>query len=532
MVSPGLRGAAPLPDAVFDAVAGMIEAVTVDAASDELLAAEFQRGQCIGAAEQELLRLRGDRAAPARDARVLEGAAADVADQPTLQRLLSLTPNLKLIVRDVTHASRRVTAKPEAADEHLEELTRRLFVDKHSITQIIQHSDVWRREFACFVERQEDGSGGRVINVRAAQHRHESKAKPRGRFVLNLDAFLQTALLIVADRHGQEVRKDAIAFLRDLTVEDAVQVAMLADAADEALLFTRQLDDENVDPGQLSAIVERFLTALRVLFLEGKCVDLPGFTSHMLGQLQKPRSFQPAPTLPARTFGGPGAISSDLVERCLARMQKYARLAAEVTRAEFPNFDILSAYRVFHLEAPELRLRGGCAALARHDLTDQQRGDLQRLAKFSDKDAANVAAHYLAHYPIAMAHKVAAQCDNGTAWRFAIDALSRKHHCSIEKHPAADFIHVAMRYLCFGVSTAAIEQSFSALKRLFGEQGLHGSDASEEQMARVLLSPVPEPSEQALFQRGQAPPPLLAYPAWVRPGPGAGFDGPHSIIAC
>ena len=475
MVSPGLRGAAPLPDAVFDAVAGMIEAVTVDAASDELLAAEFQRGQCIGAAEQELLRLRGDRAAPAREARVLEGAAADVTDQPTLQRLLSLTPNLKLIVRDVTHASRRVTAKPEAADEHLEELTRRLFVDKHSITQITQHSDVWRREFACFVERQEDGSGGRVINVRAAQHRHESKAKPRGRFVLNLDAFLQTALLIVADRHGQEVRKDAIAFLRDLTVEDAVQVAMLADAADEALLFTRQLDDENVDPGQLSAIVERFLTALRVLFLEGGCVDLPGFTSHMLGQLQKPRSFQPAPTQPARTFGGPGAISSDLAERCLARMQRYARLAAEVTRAEFPNFDILSAYRVFHLEAPELRLRGGCAALARHNLTDQQRG--QRLAKFGDRDAANVEAHYLAHYPIAMAHKVATPCDNGTAWRFAIDAMSRKHHCSIEKHPAADFIHVAMRYLCFGVSIAAIEQSFSALKRLFGEQGLHGSDA-------------------------------------------------------
>ena len=86
----------------------MIEALTVDAASDELLAAELQRGQCIGAAEQELLRLRGDRAAPAREA----GAAADVADQSTLQRLLSLAPNLKLIVRDVTHASRRVTAKP------------------------------------------------------------------------------------------------------------------------------------------------------------------------------------------------------------------------------------------------------------------------------------------------------------------------------------------------------------------------------------------------------------------------------------
>ena len=103
---------------------------------------------------------------------------ADNADKATLQSLLSLTPSLKLIVRDVAHASRRVTAKPEAADEYLDELPRRIFTDKHSLAQITQHSDVWRREFASFVERQEDRSGGRAINVRAAQHRHESKAKP------------------------------------------------------------------------------------------------------------------------------------------------------------------------------------------------------------------------------------------------------------------------------------------------------------------------------------------------------------------
>jgi len=87
-----------------------------------------------------------------------------------------------------------------------------------------------------------------------------------------------------------------------------------------------------------------------------------------------------------------------------------------------------------------------------------------------------------------------------------------------------------MRYLCFGVSTAAVEQSFSALKRLLGEQGLHASDAAEEQTARVLLSPAPEPSEQALFQRGQAPTPLKAYSAWGSAGRGVrarAIFGPH-----
>ena len=68
-------------------------------------------GNAWDGAERELLRLRGDIAAPAREAPDDHGGdaagVADKTDQATLQRLLSLTPNLKLIVRDVTHASRR-----------------------------------------------------------------------------------------------------------------------------------------------------------------------------------------------------------------------------------------------------------------------------------------------------------------------------------------------------------------------------------------------------------------------------------------
>ena len=73
---------------------------------------------------------------------------------------------------------------------------------------------------------------------------------------------------------------------------------MRADAADEALASTRQLGDENVGPGELPAIAEPFLTALSVLFLEGRCVDLPGFTRHMLDQLQKPGAPNQLPRSP------------------------------------------------------------------------------------------------------------------------------------------------------------------------------------------------------------------------------------------
>ena len=85
--------------------------MAVDAASDELLAFELPRWQCVGGTERELLRLRGDITAPAREAPDGHGGdaagVADKTDQATLQRLLSLTPKLKLTVRDVTHASRR-----------------------------------------------------------------------------------------------------------------------------------------------------------------------------------------------------------------------------------------------------------------------------------------------------------------------------------------------------------------------------------------------------------------------------------------
>lgn len=464
----------------------------------------MQRGQCLGAADSELLRLRGQQAARARQGHGVDGDDCSDGDETAMGRLHSLTPNLKLVIRDATHASRRVTAKPEAADTRLDELTRRLFTDKHSITQIIQHSEVWRREFHCFIELQENQSGGRVSNVRAALHRHESKAKPRGRFVLNFDAFIQTALLIVADRVG-EVRKSAISFLQNTTVEDVLLVSMLADAADEALVFTRQLDDENMDPAQLPAHVKRFLQTIQLLFVERQCLELPGFTSHMIEGLKRPRVFQPSPTLPARTFGGPDAVTRGMIDRCLAHMQKYVRLATAVTRAEFPQFEVMSAFKVFHLEVPQLRLRDAKAALARGHLSSAHRRDLLRLATFFKKDAAKVEGQFLAYRPAAMAHKSITNCDNGSAWRHAIDVISRRYHCGLEQHPARDFIDIAMRYFCFSCSTAGVEQNFSSLKRLFGEHALTSADAHEEQIVRVLLNPADEQGDLEILQRSQAP---------------------------
>ena len=45
-----------------------------------------------------------------------------------------------------------------------------------------------------------------------------------------------------------------------------------------------------------------------------------------------------------------------------------------------------------------------------------------------------------------------------------------------------------MRYVCFSMSTAAVEQSFQVFKRTFGEQGLGGSSNFENRMVKLILS--------------------------------------------
>ena len=351
--------------------------------------------------------------------------------------------------------------KPELADEYLEQLVEKLFTDRHSIMQIIHHSELWTYQFGQCVKELEDKVGHDIRNVKAAKHRHESAAKPRGRFVLNMDAFIQVALHIVAAREDG-VREDAQAFLRDLTEEMALQAAMLADAADEGLYFTRQLDEEAIDSAATQQVAETFARRLQALFLDRACLQLPGYTTYMLKSLERPRVFQTSRSSPPRTLGGPSwPNKTDIINRCMSRMQKYVKLAIAVTIAEFPSFELCCAFRVFHLEEQARMRAAEGAALARHDDDDRDwASHLEKLALFFHVDAASLTHQFTQHRAIALHHKKSTQGDNATAWQHAIRASSVKHHC-LDTHPAKEFVHVVMRYLCFSMSTAGVEQNFS-----------------------------------------------------------------------
>jgi hypothetical protein len=439
------------------AVLTKVEALTVDAAADEVLAGEIMRGRC------------------------------------NMENDTIACPNLKIVVRDKTHASRRTTQKPEGCDVFLVELVDNLFKGKHSITQLIHHSHVWSAHFASYVQDVENKVGQGIKNVKGAKHRHESAAKPRGRLVLYMDAYIQTAIHMLHGRHD-EVGKHASEFLGYLNEEVALQAAMLADATDEGLLFTRALDNEDTDPAELQVMVENFLTTLQSLFDDQECINVEGtYTHFMMASLaSRPRVFAPTRNGQETRLGGK-PVSADVVTRCLNRMVRYVKLATAVTCAEFPNFDLSCAFQVFNLQTRELVLANPRAARRHYarsasDETMVTRHNLQTLARFFGVNVDVLSCQFNQLRVCAQTTRTSTECDNASAWREAVRRHSTGHATLNEKHPFYCIIYVLMRYVCFSMSTAAVEQSFQVFKRTFGEQGLGGSSNFENRMVKLILS--------------------------------------------
>ena len=60
---------------------------------------------------------------------------------------LALTPNLKFVIRDKTHASRRVIFRPWTADPFLQEVGWNMARGRASMARIIQNSNEIKRFF-------------------------------------------------------------------------------------------------------------------------------------------------------------------------------------------------------------------------------------------------------------------------------------------------------------------------------------------------------------------------------------------------
>ena len=207
----------------------------------------------------------------------------------------NLFPNTKIVGRDRAHACQRLLSRPWKSDDYVKLLMEDAILGKDSACQKIWHSETYSCWFAEAVKKSTNPKG---CTMSAAKHRFCSLSKPLGRFILHLEALAETLSRIAALR--SEDSGWAVSFMEGCTSEGIVILAMCADMSAAFLDLTRFFDQENMDVALMNMEVGQFIQSLeaqvsscktwipdqQVLFGEGQCFHLHGFTKHAIDVLR------------------------------------------------------------------------------------------------------------------------------------------------------------------------------------------------------------------------------------------------------
>ena len=161
----------------------------------------------------------------------------------------------------------------------LNDIYQRYVTARHSMVNVIENSHIFEAKFKDCVEQSKHSFGIHVKNLSLAKHRFDSTQKPVGRMILFMDAVISVALFILA-RRARSSREGKIAedFLRGLTMEDYIQLAMMADAGDETIMLVRLCDCEDFDPATTTHEIAQFRKRIVYLFQHGGCLRTEGYT--------------------------------------------------------------------------------------------------------------------------------------------------------------------------------------------------------------------------------------------------------------
>ena len=432
----------------------ILEMLVNDSASSELLAAEVSRGR--------------------------RGSEEGLAE--------AFTPNVRIVGRDLAHCARHVLKKPWQADPTLSNLFETTIWHKRSVVQIIDHSDVFRQWFKDYSAQVCSRSGTpHASNLSSAKHRFESCSKPLGRFILNLVAVFKTCSRIAISRDSSHEGGLVRNWLGTVSSEDLLQLALLADAADEGLVLVRSMDREQLDLATLHATVGNFVERVDFLFKRGGCMTVESsFTQHCLtllssGQLQ---------VLEHDTHRVLLSPREDQVQKCISRMSTWADMAKAVVEAEFPDFLAVNAFAVFALADED-------KAVAEVPVSQTH---CQRLAKLFSVDAHALASQVARHRPTAQAIKNSTKCSNQEAWQ---KTVQRGREVRASAGWMLDALQpVVMRYLVWSSSTAGVEQRFSVGDRL-GVERTPSSQVTESLTLRAVFDKVSAEERKTVVRRAQ-----------------------------
>jgi hypothetical protein len=251
----------------------------------------------------------------------------------------------------------------------------------------------------------------RIRNVACSKARFDSTSLPFRRACLNYEALLTTAQQVVRLRRSTDEAKVAERFLTFCDEETLIQLAMMSDGGDEAIGHTRVCDSDDIDQATLPLEHDRFLSRIVMLFgAERRCLT-SGCTGFMLEALKHPVIVMVGGD--PKTIGGRDAVRPEVVQRCLARMQAWTKLARLVIRAEFPDWEILSAFSVFDAAGDSSSIDS-----SKHEMF---RGYMATLARVFEADLGDLMHGFDVVLPVAQIKKrLQPSISNLDAWRKAV----------------------------------------------------------------------------------------------------------------
>ena len=370
---------------------------------------------------------------------------------------------------------------------------------KESVTQIMWNSHVFKGWFQQHCEQTEssDGQGNQVKNLKASKHRFESFQKPLGRMMLWLPAYLSTVQQIIAEREGSQVARTLKHWVRHLTAEKLLMLAMMSDASDEGLCLIRHVDDESTDIASLQGLVVQFLERVQVLFGNGACLELPGYTNHIMKVLEKGVHIMAGDRLTSLVV--PGHTS---IQRCLQKMQCWMKLARAVLQAEFPDCYLLAAFAVFDVQSHELPSSGNLShernplcttsPLCRGSLSAQDvwEPQIKRLAQAFKVNEHHLLAQVAQFRPVAATIAQQRGCGNRAAWQQAIEQ-TQKSVSSRKNYPVDSVLPVLQRFMAWTSSSSGVEQSFSRAERSMVDR-TPASETTEAANLKPIMDKRPE----------------------------------------
>ena len=378
--------------------------VTVDAASDEVVASEIMR---VSASEA----------------------------------LSPLTPNVGIVLRDKAHASRRILSRPWKADSYLTEVMDMIASGPDCPAQMIQRSEDIKSQFLLILEAHDPSN--KTQNLRAAKHRFESFQKPLGR-TIRLFLPIHELMVRLAVRGRETLAKRAKTWLTSISEQPSrlVMAAMLADAADEAMALTRFCDSEGMDVSELPAQISSFLDRVTTLFGPRRySLECTSYTSTMMHTLQDPIVW----AIGTRQQNLRAPTPSEL-DTCFAHMQAWLILAQQTIQVEFPSWEVAQSFMNFNLE-------GNVHRLANDPYFKENMG---RLALACAVDSGRLAEEFIYHQHHAKQLKSHIGCDAKSAWVRALQEHMTKRKSFVQAHPVSNLHKVVVRWLGFAASTSGV----------------------------------------------------------------------------